>query len=118
MNKINFDNIPEEIYKIFEVRCKIFANLIEHESLSCKCPADIKDRGFLCDVCDVGRILKVYNDRVNIRSNLSETRPTFPCRCSNYENDCFDFNSEDSRCDVCKVIILLLVTIRMYCIIG
>ena len=80
--KLNWiGNIPGEISKRYEERCKIFANLIEHEPLSCKCPDNIEGGGIQCDVCEVGQTLKVYNDRLKIRSNLSETRPIFPCKC-------------------------------------
>lgn len=114
MNEIKLDNFPGEISKRFEERCKIFANLIEHEPLSCKCPDNIEGGGIQCDVCEVGQTLKVYNDRLKIRSNLSETRPIFPCKCPIIEDFYILFDGEDTRCDVCKVSMLLLGTIRMY----
>ena len=103
MDEIKFDDIPEDILKRFEERCKIFANLIENEPVSCKCPLNDEGGGILCNVCEVGQTLKLYNERFKIRSNLVVTRPLFPCKCPIIEDVHILFNAEDTRCDVCKV---------------
>ena len=101
---MKLNDIPEDILKRYEERCKTFAYLVENEPLPCKCSGNVEGVG-LCNVCEVEQILKLYNDRFKIRSNLFETRPPLPCKCPIIEDVSVLFNNEaeDTRCDVCKV---------------
>ena len=44
MDEIKLSDIPVDILKRFEERCKIFAYLIENEPLPCKCSDNVEGR--------------------------------------------------------------------------